>query len=115
MTFGYAGNTTRYKTSWEIEEDMTITHPNRVKLRGVVQELWLEDMIADQKVYIQYFSKHNGSANYWKNSIGMMEAIEALDVKSEKELIEKQFAKWVGSRSKRKRNMVKFLICSRNL
>ncbi|MEE4115828.1 MAG: S46 family peptidase [Marinilabiliaceae bacterium] len=103
MTFGYAGNTTRYKTSYEIEEDMTITHPNRAKLREIVQDIWIEDMIADQKVYIQYFNKHNGSANYWKNSIGMMEAINRLNVKADKEKIEKRFAEWVNAKPKRQK------------
>ena len=101
MTLGYAGRTTRYMTSYEIEQNMTITHPNRVKLRGIVQDIWLEDMIADQKVYIQYFSKHNGSANYWKNSIGMMEAIEKLNVKNQKKEIEDRFTEWVNAKPKR--------------
>lgn len=101
MTLGYGGRTTRYMTSWEIEESMTITHPNRAKLREIVQDIWLEDMVADQAVYIKYFSKHNGSANYWKNSIGMMEAINKLNVKARKEKIEAQFTEWVNANKKR--------------
>ncbi len=59
MIMGYPGRTQRYYTSYEVNELMKITNPNRIKIRGIKQESWMEDMIADQKVNIQYASKYS--------------------------------------------------------
>jgi hypothetical protein len=66
MIMGYPGSTTRYMTSYEIDEVLSITHPNRIKIRGIRQEILMADMMADPKVNIQYASKYSGSSNYWK-------------------------------------------------
>jgi len=95
MILGYAGRTNRYMTSFEINEQLEINHPNRIKIRGIKQEIWMRDMQADQKVNIQYSDKYFGSSNYWKYSIGQKAALERLKVKERKEEIEDQFNKWV--------------------
>jgi hypothetical protein len=69
MILGYPGRTNRYMTSWEVNELLTITHPNRIKIRGVKQDAWMEDMKADPKINIQYSAKYFSSSNYWKYSI----------------------------------------------
>jgi hypothetical protein len=102
MILGYPGRTTRYMTSFEVNEQLQITHPNRIKIRGVKQDIWLEDMKADQKVNIQYSAKYYGSSNYWKYSIGQKGGLERLNVKAEKEQIEEQFNKWVVADPERK-------------
>ena len=102
MTIGYPGATTRYMTSFEIDEVLSITHPNRIKIRGIRQDILMADMMADPKVNIQYASKYSGSSNYWKNSIGMKAGLERLNVKADKELIEKQFNTWVNADPARK-------------
>lgn len=101
MILGYPGGTTRYMTSYEIDEQLKITHPNRIKIRGALQEVWMEDMIADQKVNIQYASKYSGSSNYWKFSIGQKAGLERLNVKGQKEKIEAEFTKWLTSDKRR--------------
>lgn len=113
MILGYPGSTTRYMTSYEIDEVLSITHPNRIKIRGIRQEILMADMMADPKVNIQYASKYSGSSNYWKNSIGMKAGLERLNVKGDKEAIEKEFRTWVGANAERNRkygealNMIK--------
>ena len=102
MTMGYPGSTTRYMTSYEIDEVLEITHPNRIKIRGIRQDILMADMMADPKVNIQYASKYSGSSNYWKNSIGMKAGLERLNVKADKEKIEKNFNTWVNANSARK-------------
>jgi hypothetical protein len=102
MTLGYPGSTTRYMTSFEIDEVLSITHPNRIKIRGIRQEVLMADMQADPKVNIQYASKYSGSSNYWKNSIGMKAGLERLNVKSDKEKIENEFNAWVNANPARK-------------
>ncbi len=94
MILGYPGNTQRYATSYEVDELLKITHPNRIKIRGIRQEILMADMQADQKVNIQYASKYSGSSNYWKYSIGQKAGLERLNVKAKKQQIENQFNIW---------------------
>jgi len=102
MIMGYPGRTLRYYTSWEVDELLKITHPNRIKIRGVKQDIWMADMQADQKVNIQYASKYSGSSNYWKYSIGQKAGLERLNVKAKKQELEEQFNKWVNADQARK-------------
>lgn len=97
MIMGYPGRTNRYMTSYEVDELLKITHPNRIKIRGIKQDAWMEDMKADEKVNIQYSAKYFGSSNYWKYSIGQKRGLERLNVKSEKEQLEKEFNSWIAS------------------
>ena len=102
MILGYPGRTQRYATSYEVDELLKITHPNRIKIRGIKQEIWMADMQADQKVNIQYASKYSGSSNYWKYSIGQKGGLERLNVKAEKQQIENQFNTWVAADASRR-------------
>ncbi len=102
MTIGFPGSTSRYLTSWGIEERMNIINHTRIKVRGVKQDIWMKDMQADEKVNIQYASKYSRSSNYWKNSIGMNKGLEKLNVIAKKQDIEKRFAEWADSSPERK-------------
>ena len=102
MILGYPGRTSRYMTSFEINEQLQIVHPDRIKIRGIKQDIWMKDMLADQKVNIQYSSKYFGSSNYWKYSIGQKAGLERLNIKARKEEIENQFNTWVVASDDRK-------------
>jgi hypothetical protein len=102
MILGYPGRTQRYATSYEVDELLKITHPNRIKIRGTRQEILMADMQADPKVNIQYASKYSGSSNYWKYSIGQKAGLERLNVKAKKEAIENQYNTWVNADPSRK-------------
>jgi len=102
MIMGYPGRTNRYMTSFEINEQLQIVHPDRIKIRGIKQDIWMKDMQTDQKINIQYASKYFGSSNYWKYSIGQKAGLERLNVKAKKEEIENQFNKWVVATPDRK-------------
>jgi hypothetical protein len=102
MILGYPGRTSRYMTSYEVNEQLQIVHPDRIKIRGIKQEIWMKDMLADQKVNIQYSAKYSGSSNYWKYSIGQKGSLEKLNVKTKKEELENQFNKWVVATPERK-------------
>ena len=97
MALGYPGGTQRYMTSYGIEEQLQITHPNRIKVRGVRQELMMQDMEVSEKVRIQYASKYSRSSNYWKFSIGQSESLKRLKIKQEKQKIEDTFSKWIAA------------------
>jgi hypothetical protein len=95
MILGYPGRTQRYATSYEVDNKLKIEHPNRIKIRGIRQEILMADMQADEKINIQYASKYSGSSNYWKYSIGQKAGLERLNVKAKKQQIENQFNTWV--------------------
>ena len=102
MALGYPGGTQRYMTSYGIEEQLQITHPNRIKVRGVRQELMMQDMEVSEKVRIQYASKYSGSSNYWKFSIGQSESLKRLKIKQEKQKTEDKFSQWIAADPVRK-------------
>ena len=102
MILGYPGGTQRYMTSWEIDERVNVTNANRIYIRGIRQELMLEDMLEDDEVRIKYSSKYSGSTNYWKNSIGMNKALKQLKIYEEKLEEEKAFMDWVNENPERK-------------
>ena len=97
MVMGYPGGTTRFMTSYEVNEAMNITNKNRIKIRTERQDIWMEDMLADQKVNIQYASKYSGSSNYWKFAIGQNQGLERLHTAAQKAAFEDEFMKWVNA------------------
>jgi hypothetical protein len=101
MVMGFPGSTSRYMTSWEVQESLEIDHPVRIQVRGIKLGLMMEDMQKDEKVRIQYASKHSRSSNYWKNSIGMMEALKKLKVTEQKQQQEADFTAWVNQDEER--------------
>jgi hypothetical protein len=102
MVMGYPGSTQRYMTSWEVDERISISNTNMIKIRGIRQELMMEDMLADPKVKIQYATKYSNSSNYWKNSIGMNKALKKLNVIEQKRTEETQFTNWINADQRRK-------------
>jgi hypothetical protein len=102
MILGYPGGTSRYMTSFEVDEVLEVTHPNRIKIRGLRQEILLNDMLESDKVRIQYANKYSGSTNYWKFSIGQSEILKKLGIYDEKKALETEFSSWVEADRKRK-------------
>ncbi len=102
FVMGFPGSTDRYLTSHGIEELLEVTHPNRIKIRGLRQDILLEDMMASEKVNIQYATKYSRSSNYWKYSIGQSEGLRELKVYAKKEGIEEDFSRWLNADPERK-------------
>ncbi|MDH6309223.1 hypothetical protein M2451_001794 [Dysgonomonas sp. PFB1-18] len=97
MTIGYPGSTERYMSSWGINQMVESEHKPRIEVRGAKQDIWKKAMNASDAVRIKYASKYAGSSNYWKNAMGMNEAIAKLGVINDKEELENKFSKWVSS------------------
>ena len=95
MVMGYPGTTTRYMTSYEVNEAMNITNKNRDKIRGEKQDIWLKDMQSEEKINIQYAAKYSSSSNYWKFSIGQNQGLTRLHSADKKAAFEAEFTKWV--------------------
>ena len=98
MTVGYPGSTSRYLSSWGIDERVNAQNVSTIQVRGKKQEVWKQFMDADRAVGIKYASKWAGSSNYWKNSIGMNKAIADLGVIAQKQQLEDKVREWYGSR-----------------
>lgn len=94
MTIGYPGSTSRYLSSYGIDERVNVTNIPMIQVRGVKQEIWTRWMRADRAVGIKYASKFASSSNYWKNSQGMNEAVKRLGIIGQKEQREQDIRRW---------------------
>ena len=102
MIMGNPGTTTRYLSSWGIDNRMKTSNQSRIDVRGAKQNVWMSFMKVDEAINIAYSSKFAGSSNYWKNSIGMNNAITKLKIIERKREDEKTFANWLNSNETRK-------------
>jgi len=93
MTMGYPGSTSRYLSSYGIEERY-VQNDVRQQVRGVKQEVMKRHMDASEAVRIKYDSKYAQSSNYWKNSIGMNKCIDSIGLVQQKRDFEAQLRKW---------------------
>jgi hypothetical protein len=119
LILGYPGITNRYMTSWEIEQIRQIDNPNRIRIRGLRQELMMEDMLSSDEIRIKYASKYSTSSNYWKYSIGQNQGIRNLDLINRKKQMENQFTEWVKADPEREKkygqsfNLIKNAVADR--
>ena len=102
MTVGYPGSTQRYMSSWGIRQQMESENKPRIEVRGAKQAIWWDAMTGNDTIRIKYASKHAGSSNYWKNAMGMNEALNHLGVLREKEQLEERLDNWIQSNPKHK-------------
>jgi hypothetical protein len=102
MVLGYPGNTERYMTSFEVKELMEVSHPNRIAIRGLRQDILMKDMLADETINIKYASKYSSSSNYWKFSIGQSQGLKALKIYDKKRQLENEFTAWLNENDERK-------------
>ena len=102
MTVGYPGSTQRYLSSWGINQRVESENAPRVEVRGVKQDIWWDAMTQNDTIRIKYANKYAGSSNYWKNSMGMNEAISNLGVIKEKEKVEARLNDWINKNNEAK-------------
>lgn len=97
MTIGYPGSTERYLSSWGITQMMESENIPRIQVRTVKQDIWREAMNADDAVRIKYAVKFSRSSNYWKNAMGMNQALKKLNVVEGKRALESRLNSWINS------------------
>ena len=102
MTIGYPGSTSRYLSSYGIDERVNVTNIPMIQVRGKKQEVWTRWMHAERAVGIKYASKYASSSNYWKNSQGMNEAVKRLGIIKEKQQREQDIRRWYSADAERK-------------
>lgn len=96
MTIGYPGSTDRYLSSYGIVSRMENENKPRIEVRGLKQDVWSKWMKSDRAIGLKYASKFANSSNYWKNSIGMNQALTNLGVVGQKQQLEKRIGDWVA-------------------
>ncbi len=94
MILGYPGSTSRYLSSYGIQERRDAMNAPRVQVREVKQEVMLRHMRASEAVRIMYESKYAHSSNYWKNSIGMNKCIDSIGLIQQKRQFEEKIRQW---------------------
>jgi hypothetical protein len=97
MIMGYPGSTSRYLSSYGIQERRDALNAPRVQVREVKQEVMLRHMRASEAVRIMYESKYAHSSNYWKNSIGMNKCIDSIGLIGQKQQFEARIRQWQDS------------------
>lgn len=95
MTMGYPGSTSRYLSSFGIEERVNTDNAAMIDVRTIKQAIWKDAMEKSDDIRIKYASKYAQSSNYWKNSIGMNQAVKELKVIEKKQALEKQLQEWI--------------------
>ena len=96
MTMGYPGSTSRYLSSYGIEERYA-ENAIRAQVRGVKQQVMKRHMDQSEAVRIKYDSKYAQSSNYWKNSIGMNKCIDSIGLIGQKQRFEHELRQWIDS------------------
>lgn len=103
MTIGYPGTTQRYLSSWGIKRLTEDVNKPRIEVRTAKQDIWYKDMLKSDATRIKYASKFARSANYWKNAMGMNEALQKLHVVAAKEKVESQFSDFLKTNADAKK------------
>jgi hypothetical protein len=101
FVFGYPGSTREYLTSFGVDLTANKENPLRVGLRQQRLEIMKAAMDESRMVRIQYTSKANGIANYWKKMIGESRGIRRIDALSVKMRFERNFQNWADSTAER--------------
>ena len=96
MTMGYPGSTSRYLSSYGIQERYA-ENAIRAQVRGVKQQVMKRHMDASEAVRIKYDSKYAQSSNYWKNSLGMNKCIDSIGLIGQKQQFEQLLRQWQDS------------------
>ncbi len=95
MIMGYPGSTSRYLSSYGIQERRDAINAPRVQVRAIKQEVMLRHMRSSKAVRIMYESKYASSSNYWKNSIGMNKCIDSIGLIQQKRAFEQRISRWM--------------------
>ena len=99
MTMGYPGSTSRYLSSYGVEERIR-DNMAMIDVRTVKLDIIKKAMESSDKMRIMYSSKFANSSNYWKNSIGMNKAIKELSVIEKKQALENSIQNWIDKKKK---------------
>lgn len=94
MTIGYPGSTERYMSSFGIEQAINVEYPAWIDAANTAMVQMKKHMDKSDAVRLKYASQYSSLANYWKNRIGMIQALNKLKTVDKKKAYEADFNKW---------------------
>ncbi|MXV37730.1 S46 family peptidase [Flavobacteriaceae bacterium Ap0902] len=94
MTIGYPGSTERYMSSYGIEQAINVEYPTWVEAANTAMVQMKKHMDKSDAIRLKYASQYSSLANYWKNRIGMIEALNKLNTVDKKRGYEADFRAW---------------------
>ena len=99
MTVGYPGSTTRYLSSYGIQQRRNIDNTARVQARDIKLAIMKKYMDKSEKTRIQYENQYVTAANYWKNSMGMNKCIDSIGLIRQKAEYEAKIQRWLDEKT----------------
>jgi len=96
--YGYPGRTYEYITSDAVRYIAEKSNPAKIALRTARLDIMNRYQAADPAVRIKYAAKNANVSNAWKKWQGEAKGVVRLDVVSQKETLEKEFAQWAADK-----------------
>ena len=98
MILGYPGRTNRWMPAGGIEQNVQFAYPAWVEGAKMGMDRMKVYMDKDEKVKLEYASKYASTANYWKNRLGMIDALTKARTSKTKTKEEAKFNKWANKK-----------------
>jgi len=98
MILGYPGRTNRWMPAGGIEQNVKFAYPAWVEGAKTGMDNMKKYMDQSDALNLMYASKYAGTANYWKNRQGMIDALTKFETAKSKEVQEKKFNKWANKK-----------------
>ncbi|MDP2089619.1 MAG: S46 family peptidase [Flavobacteriaceae bacterium] len=99
MILGYPGRTNRWMPAGGIEQNVKYAYPAWVEGAKTGMDNMKKHMDKNDEVRLNYASKYAGTANYWKNRQGMIDALSKFGTAKSKAVQEAKFNKWANKAS----------------
>ena len=96
MILGYPGRTNRWMPAGGIEQNVKFAYPAWVEGAKTGMDNMKKYMNQSDALNLIYASKYAGTANYWKNRQGMIDALTKFGTSKSKALQEAKFNKWAN-------------------
>lgn len=98
MILGYPGRTNRWMPAGGIEQNVKFAYPAWVEGAKTGMDNMKKYMDQSEALNLMYASKYAGTANYWKNRQGMIDALTKFGTAKSKAVQEKKFNKWANKK-----------------
>lgn len=104
MILGYPGRTNRWMPASGVEQNINYSYPAWIESSRLSLDVFKKYMNESEDINLMYASPYAQIANYWKNRIGMIDALTTHKTVETKRVTEKKFSKW----AKKKKNKSKY-------
>ncbi|MBT8394971.1 MAG: S46 family peptidase [Bacteroidia bacterium] len=98
MILGYPGRTNRWMPAEGVEQNVNYAYPAWVESSKLSLDVMKKYMNESEEVDLAYSSQYASIANYWKNRIGMIEALTKHKTAAIKRKTEAKFDKWANKK-----------------